>query len=826
MWYNVATNGVFGVKVNNKVLFKVSSADLTNGKFIIPEGITKIAAKAFAGLNELTAVSFPKSLVEIGDDAFLDCPNLETYAIFSNDYWSRPINLDDLIRKHPNLKKLYILHKKDNLELQVHTSWFWKSDKNPISEVYIYDGITTIGNYDRNGCFSPLFEKATKIYLPTYVRAIYKNSFTNAKNLQSIFIPKSIKNIEENAFGENVELVIEGIGTFKSNDLIKLETSYTGDNTKILYFNNQNYIIGNDKIGYLELFKEDFANNLSYHPEFLLKNLEKLFNYLFNLVKLNKTHHQELINCIENKDLIKLLESDLDDGELIKEILKLDLKDEFLFGLQFIDTFSYEDNNGIELIVTNMSPFLRNFFKYAKCFEYENICDRFNKYRYDLFSFKSVDKLIAYCNLLEKYQRFDKFFYNINLATCNDMERLEKFISKYNANTKRLIKASGVLEGQTSIDYVLKMCDILGVFSDDERLSQRMTTFITEKLFLSQDEIKKKFPGIYLTSIFDSVKKVRSLDLDFLEFFIDNYNSLLEKEALLRWTEHKNLISKIYDEFEEIKECSTSNKGRQRYLKVTLQKCIDYFGINSIVSEKQEERDIETLVDKYYGSYETTAKEEGKRIVKEAKKAPRNIFCDSNDTNCDLSGSTNNDFSYEWLPKQDVINLFLGKLCSNCAHIYGDGNGIMRYSMISDNAQNMVIKNSAGKIIGKATLVIDRENGFGVYNTIGINSKYEDNDSLEKIYDTFIAGTEAFIKAYNTNYSSPITVVNIGTSYNSLISCFDNHNHAEVEALPIIDFSNYGFTYGEVHHDFILNGYYKGDAKTQKSVLVKEKKMK
>jgi hypothetical protein len=230
-------------------------------------------------------------------------------------------------------------------------------------------------------------------------------------------------------------------------------------------------------------------NNLSYHPEFLQKNLDKLFNYLFNLIKVNKTHHQELINCIENKELIKLLESCLNEEELIDEILKLDLKDEFLFGLHFIDKFYQANDKSLELIITNMNPSLINFFRYAECFEYENMCDQFNKHNYCLFSFKSIESIIAYCNLLDKYQRFDKFFYDINLAYCNDVERVEKFINKYSANIKRLIKASGVLDGKTSIECVLKMCEILGAFSDDERLSQKIATFITEKLFFNFHDV-------------------------------------------------------------------------------------------------------------------------------------------------------------------------------------------------------------------------------------------------------------------------------------------------------------------------------------------------
>lgn len=86
---------------------------------------------------------------------------------------------------------------------------------------------------------------------------------------------------------------------------------------------------------------------------FYKKNLDKLFYFLFNLIKVNKTYHQELI---------KLLESSINEEELIDEILKLYLKDEFLFGLHFIDSLYQANDKSLELIVTDMSPSLRNFF--------------------------------------------------------------------------------------------------------------------------------------------------------------------------------------------------------------------------------------------------------------------------------------------------------------------------------------------------------------------------------------------------------------------------------------------------------------------------------
>lgn len=55
-----------------------------SGEFIIPEGYTEIAPRAFADQKQLTKLIIPKTMRIIGDNAFLNCSRLET-VIFSED---------------------------------------------------------------------------------------------------------------------------------------------------------------------------------------------------------------------------------------------------------------------------------------------------------------------------------------------------------------------------------------------------------------------------------------------------------------------------------------------------------------------------------------------------------------------------------------------------------------------------------------------------------------------------------------------------------------------------------------------------------------------
>ena len=140
------------------------------------------------------------------------------------------------------------------------------------------------------------------------------------------------------------------------------------------------------------------------------------------------------------------------------------------------------------------------------------------------------------------------------------------------------------------------------------------------------------------------------------------------------------------------------------------------------------------------------------------------------------------DFSYEWLPKQDYDNLILGKYCSCCAHLLGAGAGIMRarsqimisfifLTLISAyfyNLHHKYIRNTNNEIIAKMTIYVNKEEGYAVFNTTEINAIYRDADSLDKIYKAFLRGTKAFVERYNENNDIPITIVSIGEYRNIL----------------------------------------------------------
>lgn len=781
------------MKIVDNALIMVDDTDFDGNTFVIPEGVTIIKDYAFLNRKNLRTVIYPKSLRQIEKNAFLGCTNLDTGAIFG--IWS--FDIKNFTEMFPHLKRLDILYSGyEELRFNIYNSYF--CDGLSAEDVYIDEGFTSIGNGNKD--FSLLFANARRVYLPSTLKEIRTETFIRAKKLESIFIPKNVTYIGRDSFYPNIILNFEGIGSMKASELDYLSgNNFCG--TRTFYLKDGTYIVGKNDFGYIKLDKNDFSN-LSDKPNRLISRIDFVFNYLKGFISVNKTHHNELIKYIKNEDLIKTLESDLEPIPMIYEILKLDLKDEFLFSDGIVGNFSESE---LLLFITKMNDSLKDFVMNDDCFDLE-------KFSFDGLS-QFFPKIVDFCDLWEKYRMRDKYLFNYKAIRYLTLEEIEKIVSHYNANMKRLLKEIGSF-GTNQIT----MFEILGVFSDDEVFSQKMMTFIIEKLLIPAKNDELAISDYFVARLFGDVEVVRDIDLEFIKFFVKNYKELLKIES-----DHNGFVSSVYNQFRDISFCSSSNKGDQRHLQVTVDKCIDYLGIGAELAEKQEDRDLQILLNKHYGQ-QRGLHWDATEILKEAKKAPRNIFCESCDSGFDLGGLLGNGFSYEWLPKWHLDNFVLGKYCNNCAHIQGEGNGIMKYSMISDNAQNLVIRNEEGRIIAKATLAVDRDCGYGIFNTVGISTDYRNDNSLEKIYEAFIEGTNSFIEAYNSNYpDKQISVINIGTNRNELLSCLDRHKHEETTPLPIINFGDYGFVYGHLNHHDELIGNYRGDAEKQRRVYVKEK---
>ena len=176
--------------------------------------------------------------------------------------------------------------------------------------------------------------------------------------------------------------------------------------------------------------------------------------------------------------------------------------------------------------------------------------------------------------------------------------------------------------------------------------------------------------------------------------------------------------------------------------------------------------------------------------MEDIEKIKKEILKDTHAVANELDKIANERFTYEFLSKYDPANFILGKYCSCCAHLESVGYGIMHASIVVPNCQNLVIRNGYGRIIAKSTLYVNREQGYGVFNTIEVNDCLE-KDELKLVYEKFKKAVYDFAKKYNEENEIKLTQINVGMSMNDL-SYYIRNNDKKGKVLKAIDFSKYG----------------------------------
>jgi len=343
----------------------------------------------------------------------------------------------------------------------------------------------------------------------------------------------------------------------------------------------------------------------------------------------------------------------------------------------------------------------------------------------------------------------------------------------------------------------------LGAFSDNQIERQRASNFIInlfDKKIINPKDIHASFESL----------KFRSHNNEWSEFFM-NKNNLIELFKLEK--EQTGFISRICNSFEEIKEFGRSNRGSQRYRKVTVDMCREYLSKSNFDGVDDSTMDIAEEIAKYthmQESFDTASKirkeylnlrETNKindHILKESlfskiEGARKQILDDIKDSLSNLSQLANESFSYEFLSKYDPRNFVLGKYCSCCAHLEGAGSGIMKASILHPDCQNLVIRNGKGQIIAKSTLYINRKQGYGVFNNVEINTNIRDPKIKKIIYLKYKEAVEAFATRYNEiNKNSPINQINVGMNLNDLSEHLKANDQKSGDILSGINFGDFG----------------------------------
>lgn len=190
-----------------------------NGKGLIPEGVSEIAAEAFDGCEALQAVIIPNSVKRIHEVAFRDCVSLKELTIpasveeIEHSAFFCCSGLEKIIVEDGN--KRYDSREKCNAIIETATNKLILGcnstviptsvveicnsafmDCKGLEEVVIPEGVIVIEEAVFYGC-----EKLKRVTFPQTLTTIKGNAFYGCRSLESIVLPASVTKIEGLAFG-------------------------------------------------------------------------------------------------------------------------------------------------------------------------------------------------------------------------------------------------------------------------------------------------------------------------------------------------------------------------------------------------------------------------------------------------------------------------------------------------------------------------------------------------------------------------------------------------------------------------------------------------
>lgn len=348
----------------------------------------------------------------------------------------------------------------------------------------------------------------------------------------------------------------------------------------------------------------------------------------------------------------------------------------------------------------------------------------------------------------------------------------------------------------------------LGVFTKPVEVNGKMVDYAQKVTnMLLERQRKDTLDASLLCSAFSAMYR-DGFKREFTDFFLENFDELMRVES-----DNNGFIAKCYNHFEEVQRTNTSDKGRQHQLKPTVTKFLDYFSERKFKDVSEQNLEIARTIGKFYS--EQKAFDYAIAIDRERRQnvTPDNILSHSLSekdafkkiadyetaieeirakTYCTLADIAESEFTFEWLAKNDPDNFILGKLCSGCGHIQGVGNGIVRASIVHPNIQNLVIRDNKGEIVAKATLFVNPEEGFGVFNTFQVYAGIP-KTMHEQIYSKILLGAREFVKKYNLEHpDKPIKQLNVGMGFNDLRGVVKQMGERAKKLLPSIDYSTFG----------------------------------
>ncbi len=771
---------------------------------IIPENIKRLRTNAFIDSSTLTNVYLPKSLEYIGNNCFSGCYSLQEFTC--------PENLQSIQKNSfSKCENLKIFNTNNNLQ-EIQSKAFEYCYN--LEQINFPKSVTKIGV----DCFA-YCTNLKLITLPNELTEISHGLFHHCINLQEVKLPQNLITIKSRAFESCRELV---------------------------------EIVVPDNVNSIESFA--FSNCYALQKVVLPSNITSIDDYCFeNCYELSNINIPENVknlksrsfySCIALKnislpDSLKTIGSETFNNTGLKSI-------EIPSSVEYVGKKAFSFCRNLDTVVIN-GPTEFDF----DCFDNKNLsfiafdegkkilCKTLPKHYNEYIELPNNKDRIRLLNTLSNFNYcvgikiidyYNKtgivltYKYVKDLLSCGKFDDFinhsnKTFYSKiYKDNTKNFSEAQ--------IYTLEKFCTILGIFENPNTyltikgkpykydfatcaynfFRNNIENFKSFELFDNLDGLKfREFNSQLAKFLMNKTqrKKEKSYHTDSLIPEINNFNKILNLSY-----NNKNVLTKICNNFETLQQYNQKNKGSHKTLAPNVEsysfllKDITYEGVTTEtkgiaqvlnqISANQEMFDVSVEL---YNNI--NQKHFNHHILGTA--LTKTIHFDE----------INKSFTYEFLDKYDPYNLILGLKTSSCASITNPfGNGIVKANYLHQNIQNMVIRDSSNNIIAKATLYVNSEQQYGVFNTFMLYSEVP-NQSKPYIYDCFMQGVKDFATQYNIEHPDlPIYQINIGQSRNKLNEQFCKYNTLSDVIFNCIDFSSYLTTMSyALINDFELNQY-------------------
>lgn len=747
-------------------LISVEDADIINGEYRLPDFISHIENRCFFYNRKLTNIDL-NSVKTIGSDSFAGCHFTSLEIPDSVEYIAQ-----GAFQLCKELKTLKLPKSMKVLAKEVFGGCSF------LEEVTLPENLEIVGDKSFWGC-----RKISKIDLPKSVTKIGKTAFGNCRRLQEITLPEGIESLEEYAFQScgfktiNLPESITFIGKSCFDDCEELEE-----------------VIIPSKIKYLEdTFDECNSLERVYLPEGLI-GITRAFMECPSLKK------------IELPRSVQYVEGAFINCKNLEEV-------SFYRDCKFLDNLhgktDYITLQGEKIVLSKDKIDDKSFFMgdgrglhvgviLSLWDKKEEIIKRVRNNRDDCYMFNKLYEVLTEEQFVDLYNNGNfKFFRNMMQEVgSSDIASYYKLCYNLGAFQKRQVylrenKKQQIVE--EDIDFSQKVCEFL------------KEAYITEQVKRENNkDYKTMFQEI---SLICSSMSCQGFKREFTEFFMNNFEELLQEER-----NEKGFIARCYNLFDEVQKTNTSNKGKQRQLKPTIEKFKMYFEEKKYVGENEQNKAIAETIKPYFSSQtafdsavaieeERVALGTGSRILSQHVKE-QDVFATIDeyterikesavDSLYILTELANKVFTFEFLEKNDPRNYILGKLCSNCAHLEGVGYGIMRASIVHPDVQNIVITDKKGEIVAKTTIYVNREEGYAVCNTFGVG-KQVDYECYPIILEKFKMALTVFAETYNAENEIPLKQINVGLGMNDLEEFLTEDKSLLTPILKSLNYGHYG----------------------------------